>query len=91
MPQIFKVGTWTVFFWSNESEPLEPIHVHIGTKASPNATKVWLTSTGKCYLCHNRSRIPQHELRMILRLIEARSKQVEDAWLSHFGEISYFC
>ena len=29
MPQVFKVGSYWVYFWSNESEPLEPIHVHI--------------------------------------------------------------
>ena len=27
MPQVFKVGSYWVYFWSNESEPLEPIHV----------------------------------------------------------------
>ena len=29
MPQIFKIGSYTVYFWSNEGKPLEPIHVHI--------------------------------------------------------------
>lgn len=43
MPQIFKIAGYLVFFWSNESEPLEPIHVHI-TQGTPsgNATKVWI-------------------------------------------------
>ena len=44
MPQIFKVGSYCIYFWSNENDPLEPIHVHIskGTPTS-NATKVWIT------------------------------------------------
>ena len=29
MPQIFKIGPYSFFFWSNEREPLEPVHVHV--------------------------------------------------------------
>ena len=28
MPQIFKIGSFWVYFWSNEGVPLEPVHVH---------------------------------------------------------------
>lgn len=48
MPQIFRIGPYIVYFWSNEGMPLEPIHVHIAQgRASGNATKIWITSTGK--------------------------------------------
>lgn len=48
MPQIFRIGPYIVYFWSNENEPLEPVHVHIAEgRATSNATKVWITSTGK--------------------------------------------
>ena len=41
MPQIFKVGSYWIFFWANENEPLEPVHVHIAEgKSVPNATKI---------------------------------------------------
>ena len=34
MPQVFKVGAYWVYFWANEGEPIEPIHVsHIGGKS----------------------------------------------------------
>lgn len=48
MPQVFKIGSYWVYFWSDENEPLEPVHVHIA-KGSPvkNATKVWITKYGK--------------------------------------------
>ena len=60
MPQIFKIGSYWVFFWANESDPLEPIHVHVCEGApNANATKIWITRAGKCYLCHNNSRIPE--------------------------------
>ena len=29
MPQVFKIGSYWVYFWSNESDPLEPVHVHV--------------------------------------------------------------
>ena len=91
MPQIFKVGSYTIFFWANESDPLEPVHVHIAEQANPNATKVWITSAGKCYLCHNKSRIPERILRDIMRVIEARSDEVIKKWQDFFGEVRYFC
>ncbi len=51
MPQVFKIGSYWVYFWSNEQEPLEPIHVHVHPGApTRNATKIWITQSGKCYL-----------------------------------------
>ena len=39
MPQIFKIGSYWVYFWANENEPLEPVHVHIAEgKPTSNAT-----------------------------------------------------
>lgn len=59
MPQVFKIGSYWVYFWANENDPLEPIHVHVSQGApSSNATKIWITRAGKCYLCHNNSNIP---------------------------------
>lgn len=91
MPQIFRFGPYWVYFWTNENEPLEPIHVHISEGApSVNATKVWITSAGKCYLCHNKSKIPSHTLKNIMRIIEARSSEVIRKWQDYFGEIRYY-
>jgi hypothetical protein len=91
MPQIFRFGQYRVYFWTNENEPLEPIHVHVSTGTpSSNATKIWLTSSGNCLLCHNRSQIPNHVLRNIMRMIEARHNDVVRAWLTYFGEIRYY-
>lgn len=92
MPQIFRLGPYWVYFWSNENKPLEPVHVHV-SKGSPtaNATKIWITRSGKCYLCHNQSKIPDKTLHNIMRIIEARSDEVIDKWLNYFNEIQYFC
>ena len=43
MPQIFRIGPYIIYFWSNENNPLEPIHVHIAEgRDSANATKLCL-------------------------------------------------
>ena len=92
MPQIFKIGSYWVYFWTNENKPLEPVHVYVSQcSPSANATKVWITQTGKCYLCNNNSKIPSHVLRNIMRMIEARNKEVVQKWYDYFGEIRYFC
>lgn len=92
MPQIFRVGKYLVYFWSNEGEPLEPIHVHVvqGVPAD-NTTKIWITKTGKCLLCNNNSKIPNRMLRDIMDVIEARSKDVINKWYNFFGSITYYC
>ena len=55
MPQVFKIGSYWVYFWANENKPLEPIHVHISkgklqlTQPSFGLQKpentCWLTTT----------------------------------------------
>lgn len=92
MPQVFKIGSYWVFFWSNEADPLEPVHVHV-CQGAPNAgaTKIWITQAGKCYLCHNSSRIPAHTLNNILKIIEARSGEIIEKWISYFGEVHFYC
>ena len=92
MPQLLRIGPYLVYFWSNENRPLEPIHVHITEgRASANATKLWITSTGKVLLCNNNSQIPEAILRKLIRIIEANSSDIIDAWIEHFGEIRYYC
>ena len=92
MPQIFKIGSYWVFFWANESDPLDPVHVYVCEGApNANATKIWVTRAGKCYLYHNYSRIPERTLQNIMKIIEACSEEVIQKWKSFFGEARYYC
>ena len=92
MPQIFKVGGYVIYFWINENNPLEPIHVHVSEgKPSPDATKIWITRSGRCLLQNNHSNIPEKQLRTIMRIIESRSFEVIRKWKEAFGEVSYYC
>ncbi len=77
MPQIFKFGSYWIYFWTNEGEPREPVHIHISKgRPVPNGTKVWITKNGKCLLANNNSKIPLQILNKLLRLIEPRSFEI---------------
>ena len=91
MPQIFRVSGYLVFLWTQEGDPLEPIHFHITDGVpSSNSTKVWLTSTGHCLLCHNKSMIPEAKLRRIMMIAEAQHQLIENKWVEYFGKITYY-
>ncbi len=65
MPQIFKVGSYLIYFWGNENMPLEPIHVHISEGLpTSSATKVWITKTGNCVLANNLNIVQVGRMRM---------------------------
>ena len=92
MPQLFKVGSYLVYFWINEDDPLEPVHVHIAqTRPSAGATKVWITRAGRCLLQNNNSHIPERQLRIMMSIIEARSSEIIAKWKETFGEASFYC
>ena len=85
MPQVFKIGSYWVYFWLDENLPLEPIHVHISQgKPVPNGTKVWITKNHRCSLAHNKSKIPPATLNNIIRIIEMRIPEIEQKWMSTF-------
>lgn len=92
MPQVFRVSNYLIYFWTNEGEPIEPFHVHV-TSGTPseNDTKIWITSTGRCLMAHNKSNIPTHKLNQIMKIVEARHSEVLSKWLDYFGEVTYFC
>ena len=92
MPQILRIGPYSIYFWSNEGDPLEPIHVHVSEgRASAIATKIWITSTGKTILSNNNSKIPERMLSDIMDVIEARSFEIVRKWQDHHGEIRFYC
>ena len=92
VPQVFRIDSYTVYFWTNEGTPLEPVHVHIA-EGSPvlNATKVWITKAGRCCLCNNNSCIPENVLHNLLRMIEAWSEEIVKQWQTCFGKVRFYC
>lgn len=92
MLQVFKLGSYWVYFWTNENKPIEPIHVHIAEgKPVPNATKIWITKDGKCSLANNNSKIPSVVLNKLMRVIEARSFEIINKWELYFNTVDFYC
>lgn len=92
MPQVFKIGSYWVFFWANEGMPREPIHVHIAEgRPVENATKVWITRSGNCLLANNNSNIPKTALKNIMRIIEARGVEIINKWIDFYGDVEFYC
>ena len=92
MPQLFRFGEYVIYFWSNENDPLEPIHVHI-SKGKPiaNGSKIWITKTGRALKANNNAKIPEHILNSFVKMIEVNSEEIIQKWKEQFGEISYYC
>ncbi len=57
----------------------------------PNGTKVWITQKGRCIAANNVSKIPEHKLRIMMDIIEARHAEIETIVVEKFGEVSYYC
>ncbi len=92
MPQLFRVGSYIIYFWSNEHDPLEPVHVHIAEgKATPNGSKVWITSSGHALKANNKANISERVFNKLVKMIEANSDVIIEQWKEHFGEISFYC
>lgn len=91
MPNLFQISEYSVFFWTNEGLPLEPLHVHVAQgRPSGGATKIWITSDGKCIISNNNSRIPEKMLNKIIKTIEANAEDIKSQWLMIFGEVRFY-
>jgi len=92
MAQVFKIGSYWVYFWANENKPLEPVHVHVSKgKPSANATKFWITKTGRCLLANNNSALDGKTLNYLSKAVEANVDIVLAKWSDFFGELAYYC
>ncbi|MBQ2280657.1 MAG: DUF4160 domain-containing protein [Ruminococcus sp.] len=92
MPQVFRIGSYIVYFWANENKPLEPVHVHVAKgKPSADTTKFWITKSGRCLLANNNSCYNDVTINYLSKAIEANSFIIIEKWLSFFGEIRYYC
>ena len=79
MPQILRIGPYIVYFWSNEGDPIEPIHIHIMEgRPTAYATKLWITSTGKLIVANNNSKISKVVLGRLIRTVHGTRVPIHD-------------
>jgi len=86
MPKVFRLKEWIVFFWSDEGEPRENLHIHVAKKVSRNATKFWIHKDKTVELAHNKSRISENELNKIAKALQIYHEDIVNKWTEHFGE-----
>ena len=73
MPDIVrKAFGYHIYFWSNESDPIEPIHFHISEVPHKNATKYWILSDGSVVQENNNDNIPENDLKRVVRYMSLK-------------------
>lgn len=81
MPLVFREGPYRIFFYSNEGDPREPMHVHI--RRGGHEAKMWLfpeISVAESFGFNS------HELRTIVSIVETNRTRIEEAWHEHFSD-----
>ncbi|NLS04417.1 DUF4160 domain-containing protein [Rhizobium sp. P32RR-XVIII] len=80
MPVVFRHGSLKFFFYSNEGDPREPMHIHV---RGPNGeAKVWIEPVVSLMDSKDFSR---RELADIIRQVIKNRTAIERAWHEHFG------
>jgi Domain of unknown function (DUF4160) len=83
MPTIFRHDGYRIFFFSNEGEPKEPMHVHV--KRAGDEAKFWLTPD---IAVADSFGFNAAELNTLLKLVRRNRGRIERAWNEYFGNKS---
>jgi len=80
MPVVFREAGYKFYFYSDEGDPREPLHIHV--RGNGFDAKIWILpeiSVQDSYGLNPR------ELSKIVRMVERRAKLIESAWHDHFS------
>ena len=80
MPVVFRWGAYRFFFYSNEGDPREPVHVHV--RQGRSTAKFWMKPEVK--VDDNRG-FSKKVISQLISVIEERREEIEHAWNEHFG------
>lgn len=80
MPVILHLGKLKFFFFSNEGNPREPVHIHV--RSDRNEAKFWLNSDVS--LAYNRG-FDSRALGKIQTLVEQHKALFEESWNDYFA------
>ena len=78
MPQIFRIGSYIVYFWSNENG--EPIHVHVIKDA--NEAKYNVSPLIQIY----NHGFKKHDIALIESIISENEAVIIDRWKEYFNQ-----
>ncbi len=80
MPTVFRNDNARFFFFSNEGDPREPVHVHARRRGCQ--AKLWLFP--KVRIAYSAG-FTAREQTQLVRDVEARRELIVKAWNDHFG------
>ncbi len=80
MPQVFTLDGFRFFFFSNEGDPREPLHIHV--RKGRNLAKFWIYP--EVFLADSYG-FSAKELNIIRKIIDNRKIEIEEAWNDHFS------
>ena len=81
MPVVFRYKGYRFFFFSNEGDPREPVHIHV-RKADATA-KFWVNP--EVHIAES-YRMNAAELRELTRVVQEHKDLIERSWDEYFGE-----
>ena len=79
MPVVFYFKGHKFFFFSNEGDPREPMHVHVRKDAK--LANFWLNPRAQLAESYGFS---AKELNQIAKIIDNRRKEIAEAWNEYF-------
>ncbi|SKA73140.1 protein of unknown function [Eubacterium uniforme] len=85
MPKVFDVFGFSFYFFSDESEPLEPVHVHVSKRNSSSSSKFWINSDGTIEMEHNHAGYKSNDLKRIMNTIRDYQEEYIEYWEEYFG------
>jgi hypothetical protein len=80
MPVILRFRGYVFFFYSNEGNPLEPVHIHV--RNAESEAKFWLEPD--ISLARNDG-FNSKELKEIFVIVETHRMQFTEAWYDYFS------
>lgn len=80
-PTIFRYHAYRFFFFSNEGNPIKPLHIHV--RRDELLAKFWLLPEIK--LAENYG-FSSKELKKIKNIISYNESEIRNAWNKYFNE-----
>jgi len=80
MPVVFRYKGYRFFFYSNEGEPREPLHIHV--RKGGSLVKIWLYPLPEVAESYGLS---AHELSELLDIAVQHKVEIERFWNEYFG------
>jgi hypothetical protein len=80
VPVVLRSRGYTLFFFSNEGDPLEPVHAHV--RGGGPLAKFWVEPAVSLAENHGFS---ASQLREIEQLVRDNVSRIVRAWHDHFG------